>query len=127
MSSSPRTLRARAHPQRPEHNLKYSDRTANARAKPGAIRLSRKSNPYEALKHFPSVFEQVIKIILRVAKATKLNVEVVHSRENYEEYDRLLEEWSEIVYRYLCQLPENQSKVSETIPAKTAERTGTNG
>lgn len=56
-----------------------------------------------------------------------MNVEVVHSRENYEEYERLLDEWSEIVYRYLCQLSENQSKVSELNPAKTAERTGTDG
>lgn len=56
-----------------------------------------------------------------------MNVEVVHSRENHEEYDRLLEEWSEIVYRYFCQLRENQSpKASETNTAN-AGRTGTDG
>lgn len=56
-----------------------------------------------------------------------LNIEVIHSREKIEEYEQRLDEWAEIVYRYLCQLHENQSKVSETIPARTAERTGTDG
>lgn len=54
-------------------------------------------------------------------------MEVIHSRETIEEYEQRLDEWAEIVYRYLCQLSENQSRVSETIPAKTAERTGTDG
>lgn len=54
-------------------------------------------------------------------------VEVVHSRDTIEEYKQRLDEWAEIIYRYLCQLPENQSKGSETMTARTAERTGTDG
>lgn len=56
-----------------------------------------------------------------------LSIEVVHSRENVEEYEQRLDDWAEIVYRYLCQLPENQSEAPETNTARTAERTGTDG
>lgn len=53
------------------------------------------------------------------------SVDLIHSTLPTEEYNQLLDEWAEIVYRHLCQLSENQSKVPETNPAKAAERTGT--
>ncbi len=44
-----------------------------------------------------------------------------------EEFEQLLDEWAEIVYRYLCQLSEKQTLVTESSPPLAAERTGTNG
>ncbi len=49
-------------------------------------------------------------------------VEEVHSILPSEEYNQVLEELAEVVYRYFCQLQENQSEVPETF-----KRTGTDG
>jgi hypothetical protein len=50
-------------------------------------------------------------------------VEVIHSILSVEEYDQILDEWAEVVYRYLCQLHENQAEAPETL----TKRTGTDG
>lgn len=55
------------------------------------------------------------------------SVELIHSMISLEEYNQILDEWAEIVYRHLCQLSENQSKVPETLQPCAGERTGTNG
>jgi hypothetical protein len=75
-----------------------------------------------------AIQKQLLRKGLRMRKAWECSyVEVVHSRLSNAEFEQILDEWSEIVYRYLCQLSESQSEVSETIPAETAERTGTDG
>ncbi len=52
------------------------------------------------------------------------SVDLIHSTLPIEEYNQLLDEWAEIVYRHFCQLSETKLKVPETNPA-LAERTGT--
>lgn len=53
------------------------------------------------------------------------HIEVIHAILNSEEYKQTLDEWAEVLYRYLSQLSDNQnSKVSETHTALEA-RTGT--
>ena len=54
-------------------------------------------------------------------------VEIFHSTVSLEEYEQLLDEWAAIVYRHLCQLTEDQAKVSRNSMPLAAERTGTNG
>ena len=55
------------------------------------------------------------------------HIEVIHAILSSEEYKQTLDEWAEIVYRYFCQLRENQMPmVSETKTAR-AGRTGTDG
>ncbi len=48
-------------------------------------------------------------------------VKVVHSSISVEEYNQILDEWAEIIYRYFCQLSEKNSVVPETL----IKRTGT--
>ncbi len=55
------------------------------------------------------------------------SVETFHSTLPAEEYNQVLDEWAEIVYRHLCQLSDDQSKVPETSMPELGERTGTNG
>lgn len=54
-------------------------------------------------------------------------IEVIHSTVTAEEYNRLLEEWAEVVYLHLCQL----SEIDTLVPIQTAlneqKRTGTDG
>ena len=50
-------------------------------------------------------------------------IELNHAIIPDEEFDQLLDEWAEIVYCHLCQLPTNHALVSETL----MKRTGTNG
>lgn len=42
-----------------------------------------------------------------------------------EEYNQILDEWAEIVYHHLCQLPEIPSEFPETLMPLAGERTGT--
>lgn len=42
-----------------------------------------------------------------------------------EEFDRILDEWAEMVYRHLCQLHEKEILVPGTSSPNTAESTGT--
>lgn len=53
------------------------------------------------------------------------SVDLIHSTVSAEEYNQILDEWAEVVYRHLCQLSETQPAVSETYMAQAAERTGT--
>lgn len=53
------------------------------------------------------------------------HVEVVHSRVTTEEYNQLLEEWAEMVYQYLCQLPEKSPEVPNLTAQTEHKRTGT--
>lgn len=55
------------------------------------------------------------------------SVDLFHSPVSAEEYNQILDEWAEIVYRHLCQLSENLPDVPETYAAQAAERTGTDG
>lgn len=54
-------------------------------------------------------------------------VEIDHAIIPDEEFNQLLDEWAEVVYRYLCQLTEEQAKVSQNSLPTTAGRTGTDG
>lgn len=69
------------------------------------------------------------KVILAVKESLRMKrkweatqVEDVHSILPSEEYNQILEELAEMVYRYLCQLQENQSEAPELL-----QRTGTDG
>ncbi len=42
-----------------------------------------------------------------------------------EEFDRILDEWAEMVYRHLCQLHEKKSLVPESSIPLAVESTGT--
>ncbi len=57
------------------------------------------------------------------------DVEIVPMRVSVEEYSQRLDEVAELVYRYFCQLLENQSQAPETKPADNSrkKRTGTDG
>lgn len=44
-----------------------------------------------------------------------------------EEYNLLLDEWAEMVYRHFCQLPRDQTKVPVNQMSQRTERSGTNG
>jgi len=55
------------------------------------------------------------------------SVEIIHSTIPTEEYNQILDEFAEVVYRHLCQLSENQAEAPETYSATAAERTGTHG
>jgi len=57
------------------------------------------------------------------------DVEIVPMILPVEEYNQRLEEAAELVYRYFCQLQENQALVPETETANhiCEKRTGTNG
>ena len=50
-------------------------------------------------------------------------IEIEHAIVTSEEFDQLLDEWAELVYRDFCQLPEDQALVPETL----TKRTGTDG
>lgn len=54
-------------------------------------------------------------------------VEIDHAIIPDEEFNQLLDEWAEVVYRYLCQLTEIEAKVSQHSLPITAGRTGTDG
>lgn len=53
------------------------------------------------------------------------SVDLLHSTVSAEEYNQILDEWAEVVYRHLCQLSANPPAVSETNEAHAAERTET--
>ncbi len=53
--------------------------------------------------------------------------EIISMRVEFEEYTQLLEEMAELVYGYLCQLPEKNSLAPETNTALAVGRTGTDG
>ncbi len=53
--------------------------------------------------------------------------EIISMRVEFEEYNQLLEEMAELVYVYLCQLPEKESFAPETNTALAVGRTGTDG
>ena len=53
--------------------------------------------------------------------------EIISMRVEFEEYNQLLEEMAELVYVYLCQLPEKESLAPETSTALAVGRTGTDG
>ena len=56
------------------------------------------------------------------------SVELIHSILPTEEYDQILDEVAEIVYRRFCQISEISLEAPELEPALGAEnRTGTNG
>lgn len=55
------------------------------------------------------------------------SADLFHSIASTEEYNQILDEWAEIVYRHLCQLSENQPEVPETLLPYNGERTGTDG
>lgn len=56
------------------------------------------------------------------------NVEMIPMRVTYEEYSQRLDELAEFVYRYFCQLQEDQTLSPETlITVETVGRTGTDG
>ncbi len=55
-------------------------------------------------------------------------IDIVHSMITTEEYQQLLDEWAEIVYRHLCQLHDDHSKVPNFNSASNEqERTATYG
>ncbi len=54
-------------------------------------------------------------------------VEIIPMRVESEEYNQVLDEVSEMIYRYFCQLYEIDSLVPETQAVTTAGRTGTDG
>lgn len=56
------------------------------------------------------------------------NVEMISMRVESEEYSQWLDELAELVYRYFCQLQENQTLAPETLIAEeSVGRTGTDG
>lgn len=54
-------------------------------------------------------------------------VEIDHAIVPDEEFNQLLDEWAEIVYRYLCQLTEIKTCGSRNSMPFEAGRTGTDG
>jgi hypothetical protein len=54
-------------------------------------------------------------------------IEIIPMRISHEEYERLLDETAELVYRYFCQLQEDQSLAPVTDTAPAVGRTGTDG
>lgn len=54
-------------------------------------------------------------------------VEMSHATIPDDEFNQILDEWAGIVYRYLCQLTEEQAKASRNPMPLAAERTGTDG
>ena len=52
-------------------------------------------------------------------------VEIIPMRVSSEEYNQLLEEMADMVYRYLCQLSENHVLAPEPNIAPAVGRTGT--
>ncbi len=54
-------------------------------------------------------------------------VEIMPVEISDEEYNQLLDEMAEMVYRYFCQLSENQSKAPVTNTTPVVGRTGTDG
>lgn len=57
------------------------------------------------------------------------DVEIIPMRISLEEYSQRLDETAELVYRYFCQLHEDQALAPETLNAEQfrEERTGTDG
>lgn len=56
------------------------------------------------------------------------SVQIFHSTISAEEYNQILDEWAEVVYRHLCQLSDDLSAVPDNLTAApAAERTGTHG
>lgn len=55
------------------------------------------------------------------------DVEIIPMRVSIEEYNQRLDEAAEMVYRYFCQLLEDQVLAPETIADEPAGRTGTDG
>ncbi len=54
-------------------------------------------------------------------------VEITHATIPEDQFNQLLDEWAEIVYRHLCQLTEDQAKGFRNQMPNEAGRTGTNG
>lgn len=55
-------------------------------------------------------------------------VEVVHSSISVEEYNQILDEFAEMIYGFLCQLPENKPEWFPNFQAPYEQkRTGTDG
>jgi hypothetical protein len=54
-------------------------------------------------------------------------VEVIPVEISDEEYNQLLDETTEMVYRYFCQLSDSSNLVPETNTAIAVESTGTHG
>jgi hypothetical protein len=54
-------------------------------------------------------------------------VEIIPVEVSNEDYNQLLAEMGEMVYRYFCQLSDSPNLAPETETALTAERTGTDG
>lgn len=56
------------------------------------------------------------------------NVEMIPMRVTDEEYSQRLDELAEFVYRYFCQLQEDQPKAPETLVTENSVgKTGTDG
>ncbi len=58
-----------------------------------------------------------------VAPFEKIEVEYFQVRE--EEYEQILDEWTDLVYSYFCQLSEKKILAPELLTPLAAERTGT--
>lgn len=55
------------------------------------------------------------------------DIEIIPMRVSIEEYNQRLDEASEMVYRYFCQLLEDQVLAPETNVEESTGRTGTDG
>ena len=54
-------------------------------------------------------------------------VEIIPVEIPNEDYNQILDEMAEMIYRYFCQLSDSSILAPETETALAAERTGTNG